>query len=105
MIAFVISAVLTVWLPAMPIPHRVVNVAERVGAVRRVWSDIRDDGYLLEAWLPAESLTGFDPETHRQLGFYLVVRDAELGEQFLTVGREFPFEYDPSLWQVLELAE
>ena len=42
MIAFVISALLTVWLPAMPIPHRVVNVVERVSAVRRVWSDIRE---------------------------------------------------------------
>ena len=42
MIAFVISALLTLWLPAMPISHRVVNVVERVSAVRRVWSDIRE---------------------------------------------------------------
>ncbi len=41
MVAFVISALLTLWLPPMPIPHRVVNV-ERVSAVRRVWSDIRE---------------------------------------------------------------
>jgi MFS family permease len=40
-VAFVISALLTRWLPAMPIPHRVVSV-ERVSAVRRVWSDIRE---------------------------------------------------------------
>lgn len=71
----------------------------------RLWSDVRDDGYLLEAWLPAESLVGYDPETHRQLGFYIVIRDGELGEQFLTVGREFPFEHDPSLWQLLELSD
>jgi MFS family permease len=42
MIAFVISALLTVWLPAMPISHRVVNLVERASAVRRVWSDIRE---------------------------------------------------------------
>src|SRR5829696_1360047 len=41
MVAFVISALLTLWLPAMPIPHRVVNV-ERVSALRRVWADIRE---------------------------------------------------------------
>jgi MFS family permease len=41
MIAFVISALLTVWLPAMPIPHRVLNL-ERASAVRRIWSDIRE---------------------------------------------------------------
>lgn len=29
--------------------------------------------------------------------------DAELGEQFLTIGREFPIDFDPSMWQVLEL--
>jgi MFS family permease len=42
MIAFVLSALLTVWLPAIPIPHRVINVVERVSAVRRVWSDIHE---------------------------------------------------------------
>jgi MFS family permease len=41
MIAFVISALLTVWLPAMPIPHRVL-IVERASAIRRVWSDIRE---------------------------------------------------------------
>jgi MFS family permease len=41
MIAFAISALLTLWLPAMPIPHLVVSV-ERVSAVRRVWTDIRE---------------------------------------------------------------
>jgi MFS family permease len=42
MFAFVISALLTVWLPAMPVPNRVINVVERVSAARRVWSDIRE---------------------------------------------------------------
>jgi len=70
-----------------------------------VWSEIYDDGYLLDLWIPSEALAGFDPETSRQLGFYFVVRDAELGEQFLTVGREFPFEHDPSLWQNLDLCD
>jgi hypothetical protein len=61
------------------------------------------DGYTLEAWLPAEILNGFDPEASPQLGFYYYLRDAELGEQFLTVGRDFPFAHDPSLWSTLEL--
>jgi len=41
LIAFVISALLTLWLPAMPIPPRVLST-ERVSAVRRVWSDIHE---------------------------------------------------------------
>ncbi len=60
-------------------------------------------GYKLEAWFPAEILNGFDPESNQLIGFYYYLRDAELGEQFLTVGKEFPFASDPSLWSTLEL--
>jgi hypothetical protein len=60
-------------------------------------------GYILEAFLPAAILAGFDPEQNRRLGFYYVVRDLELGEQLLSVGSEFPYWEDPSLWSVLEL--
>ncbi len=60
-------------------------------------------GYRLEVFLPAAILHGFDPEQNPRLGFYYAVRDAELGEQTLTVGPEFPYWEDPSLWSVLEL--
>lgn len=63
------------------------------------------DGYRLDVWLPAETLNGFDVEASPRLGFYYYLRDAELGEQFLTVGPEFPFAHDPSLWATLELAK
>ena len=69
----------------------------------RVASQERPGGYVLDAWIPADTLVGYDPESNPLLGFYYVVRDAELGEQFLTVGREFPFDHDPSLWATLEL--
>lgn len=60
-------------------------------------------GYTLEAFLPAAVLHGFDPEQNQKLGFYYRVRDAELGEQVLSVGSDFPYGEDPSLWSVLEL--
>jgi hypothetical protein len=60
-------------------------------------------GYLLEGFLPAGVLNGFDPEQNPRLGIYYVVRDAEQGEQVLSVGSEFPYWEDPSLWSVLEL--
>jgi len=60
-------------------------------------------GYIVEVFLPAPVLHGFDPEQSRRLGFYYSVRDAELGEQDLSVGGEFPYWEDPSLWSVLEL--
>ena len=70
----------------------------------RIWSESRADGYLIEAWLPAECLNGIDPEESPQLGFYWLLRDSELGDHPMTVGDAFPIASDPSLWQVLELS-
>jgi hypothetical protein len=63
----------------------------------------RAGGYLLEAFLAAAALNGYDPEQHSRLGFFYTVRDDELGEQTLSVGPEFPFWEDPSLWSALDL--
>jgi hypothetical protein len=62
-------------------------------------------GYRLEAFLSAAVLHGFDPAEHPKLGFYYAVRDQEHGEHTLSVGAEFPFAEDPSLWSVLELVK
>ena len=69
----------------------------------RLAASVSKTGYLLEAWLPASVLYGYDPEAQPRLGFYYALRDAELGDQFLSVGPEFPFAVDPSLWSTLEL--
>ena len=74
----------------------------RAGLLQAV-SQQRRGGYDLEIWIPAECLQGYEQESNPLLGFYYAVKDAELGEQFLTVGREFPFDHDPSLWSTLEL--
>ena len=63
----------------------------------------RTGGWRLEAFLPAFVLNGFDPEQNPRLGFCYAVRDGELGEQTLSVGPDFPYAEDPSLWSVLEL--
>ncbi|GAB4138202.1 MAG: hypothetical protein Tsb009_06160 [Planctomycetaceae bacterium] len=65
--------------------------------------DVTENGYWLEAWLSADILTGYDPGNHPALGFSYLLRDSELGDQFLTVGTEFPVSHDPSLWTSLEL--
>lgn len=62
-------------------------------------------GYRLEAFLSAAALSGFDPEQHPRWGVYYLVRDRELGDQYLSVNWEFPFADDPSLWAVLELVK
>jgi hypothetical protein len=60
-------------------------------------------GYLIEAFVPATQLHGFDPEQNPRLGFFYAVRDAERGEQVLSVDADFPYWEDPTLWSVLEL--
>lgn len=72
-------------------------------SVLRLAAQKHDDGYVLAGHLPAEALHGFDPESNRRLGFFYCVRDAELGTQTLSVGEEFPYASDPSLWSTLEL--
>lgn len=69
----------------------------------RVASERRVDGYVLSAFIPAAALTGFNPADHPRLGFTYFVFDRELGQQYFSVGSEFPFASDPSLWGTLEL--
>jgi hypothetical protein len=82
---------------AKELPHPL-----KPGAVK-IRSEKKKDGYLLEAFLPAEVLTGFDAAEHLRLGFNYALLDRELGEHTLTVGSPMPYDEDPSLWATLEL--
>lgn len=62
-------------------------------------------GYIGEVFLPAGVLNGFDPELNPRMGLYYAVHDVELGYQFLSVGADFPYGEDPTLWSVLELMQ
>lgn len=66
-------------------------------------SQVTKSGYTVAAWFPQETLHGFDPDSYARLGFYICINDHELGRQFFTVGDEFPYQNDPSLWVSLEL--
>jgi hypothetical protein len=65
----------------------------------------RAGGYRVEVFLPAAALHGFDPEQNPRLGVFYAVHDSELGDQTLSVGSEFPYAEDPTLWSVLELVQ
>ena len=66
-------------------------------------SEKRINGYLLECHIPAEAMTGFESAEHSRLGFTYAVLDRELGWQTFSLGSEFRFQEDPSLWGTLEL--
>lgn len=65
----------------------------------------KHDGYILQAFLPVATLTGFNPAEQPAIGFTYAVIDRELGPQTFTVGTEFPFAEDPSLWGSLNLSK
>jgi hypothetical protein len=69
----------------------------------KVHCEIQKNGYVLEAFIPAEALTGFDPVEHPRLGFTYAVIDRELGQQTFGVGSPMPYQEDPGLWATLEL--
>ena len=62
-------------------------------------------GYVMEALVGASALTGWDPSEHGQIGFAYLLRDRELGNQSFTIGDEFGFVGDPSLWGSLSLED
>jgi hypothetical protein len=65
----------------------------------------RVDGYFLQAFIPAKCITGYEPAEHPRLGFSYAVTDRELGWQTFSLGSEYPFGSDPSLWGTLELVD
>jgi len=69
----------------------------------RIATEKRVGGYVMSAFIPATALTGFNPSDHPRLGFTYMLFDRELGQQYFSVGYEFPFASDPSLWGTLEL--
>lgn len=60
------------------------------------------DGYRVEATIPAEALTGYDPGEFSLLGFHYYIVDHELGDQAMLTAPPFPHDQDPSLWTTLE---
>ena len=54
--------------------------------------------YTLEAHIPAEVLSGFDPDEHTRIGICTMLEDRDLGQQYLTVGDDLNWHIDPSTW-------
>jgi hypothetical protein len=67
--------------------------------------EVGRSGWVLELFLPASALNGFDPDTNRRLGFAYQIADHIRDDQFLGVGREFPLGENPSLWSTIELRD
>lgn len=70
-----------------------------------VASRVTTRGYAMEAHIPGECLTGYDPEEHPRIGFYYILEDSEYGQQYLTVGDDLYWYVDPSTWATAVLSK
>lgn len=64
----------------------------------QVASKVHRNGYAIEAFIPADCLSGFDPSEHSRIGFYYILEDADHGQQYMTVGDDLYWYVDPSTW-------
>ena len=64
----------------------------------QVASNVTKTGYVLEAMIPGECLSGFDPGEHRRIGLFYILEDGDHGQQYLTVGDDLYWYVDPSTW-------
>ena len=87
----------------VPIPRARENPKPVSAGALKVYSEKRVDGYVLWAFIPGKAMTGYEPAEHPRLGFSYVIADRELGWQTFSLGAEYPFTSDPSLWGSLEL--
>lgn len=91
-----------IWVPI----HRAKNHPNPVAVDRiAIHATIRPDGYRLDAMIPGDVLTGFEPAEHPRLGFHHVIADRELGNRYLAVAPPFPHDQDPGLWCTLLLTD
>lgn len=63
-----------------------------------VAAHVTKSAYTLEAHIPADCLSGFDPADHPRIGFYYILEDSDFGQQYLTVGDDLYWYVDPSTW-------
>ena len=84
--------------------HRAKELPKPVEKDRiKIRSDRTNDGYQLQAFVPGDAITGWDPSEHARIGFSYFILDKELGQQTFSLGLEFPVSSDPSVWGTLEL--
>ncbi len=79
--------------------QRAKEDAPRISAERiAVAAKVSSSSYSLEAFVPSECLSGFDPVDHTRIGFYYILEDGDHGQQYLTVGDDLYWYVDPSTW-------
>ncbi len=70
-----------------------------------VKSTFRSDGYRLNAFIPANCLTGYLPSEFDRIRIFYDLVDMELGTQSQALGPELRYAEDPSLWIEAKLVQ
>ncbi len=88
--------------PARGILDEVARAREQPNPINpnllSVRSILKADGYSLNAFIPAECLTGYLPSEFDRIRIFYDLVDAELGTQSQSLSPELRYSEDPSLW-------
>jgi hypothetical protein len=87
-----------------PLQRAQANAAVVPPGLIQIAARVERAGYELEAHIPARAISGFDPYDHPRIGFFYILEDRELGQQYLTVGDDLQWHIDPSTWPTAVLA-
>ena len=77
--------------------------ATLAAGVTDVTSQLRPDGWQIDAVLSAAAVPGWDPDEQSTLGFFAAVVDRRLGQIPLFAPPEYPWDSDPTTWSSIEL--
>ncbi|MBA3957254.1 MAG: hypothetical protein H0X51_02505 [Parachlamydiaceae bacterium] len=72
----------------------------------QVKAQVKKNGYILNIFIPAQCLNGYDPEQFNRIGFtYRINRYNGQPQHFSVVSSEYQLEQQPSLWSSLNLTK
>lgn len=72
----------------------------------KVKAKSKSKGYELQAWIPGECLTGYDPGQFQRMGFtYRINRNYWASQHFSVTSEDYRLEEQPSLWSQMRLVE
>lgn len=70
----------------------------------QVKATFKSDYYILQCFIPAHCLSGYDPEQFERLGMtYRINRSSGRPQHFAVVAEDYKFQEQPSLWASLRL--
>jgi hypothetical protein len=72
----------------------------------KVKAQLKENGYIMQIFIPSQCLVGYDPDQFDRLGFtYRINRSVGDAQHFSVTSDDYQLEQQPSLWSSLRLVK